>query len=259
MEEPHSAGIALAPEHETAPAPRATPPRAAASSGAAPKRLHQIVEARVFLPMAVGCAISCQSDKAWEVRHKHKLGPPPRSRTITWSTAGLPCHVAWAHVLKWAWECHEAKTGEACTWDLDALAEAWVISKCGWEVKKTMCVRFLYFQPGVVSTCSVTERISSANSVAAVFRKCVLEFVWNFYLVGPFLRHVSKGMWGCDCWLFGQSLVCHFLENSTLAFLTPSTVFFILHISGRRWTPALVVHCGSEASLSPCTARLNSL
>ena len=106
VEQPHSAGIAPAPEHEIAAAPRATPPSAAALSGAAPKRLQQIeprkycaVEARVFLPMA-GCSISCHSDKAWEVKYKHKLGPPPRSRTITWSTAGLPCHVTLAHVLK---------------------------------------------------------------------------------------------------------------------------------------------------------------
>ena len=91
VEEPHSAGLALALEHEIAPAPRATPPSAAASSGAAPTRLRQIeprkcsaVEARIFLPMAVGCSISCHSDKAWEVKYKHKLGPPPRSRTITW-------------------------------------------------------------------------------------------------------------------------------------------------------------------------------
>ena len=40
VEEPHSAGIAPAPEHEIAPAPCATPPCAAASSGPAPKRLH---------------------------------------------------------------------------------------------------------------------------------------------------------------------------------------------------------------------------
>ena len=30
-----------------------------------------------------------------------------------------------------------------------------------------------------------------------------------------------------------------------------------LHISDERWTSALVVHCGSEAALSPRTARLN--
>ena len=128
VEEPHSAGIAPALEHEIAPDLRATPPSAAASSGAASKRLRQIeprkysaVEARIFLPMVVGCSTSCHSDKAWEVKYKHKLGPPPGSRTITWSTAALPCHVALAHVLKWAWECHEAKTGEACTGDLDVL------------------------------------------------------------------------------------------------------------------------------------------
>ena len=47
--------------------------------------------------------------------------------------------------------------------------------------KKAMCVRFLFVQPGVVSTCSVTERISFVNSFAAVFRKGVLEFVWIFF------------------------------------------------------------------------------
>ena len=52
--------------------------------------------------------------------------------------------------------------------------------------KKAMCVRFLFVQPGVVSTCSVTERISSVNSFAAFSRKGVFEFVWIFYLVGPF-------------------------------------------------------------------------
>ena len=59
MVEGHSAGIAPAVENEIAPASRGTPPSAAASSGAAPKRLHQIelrkysaVEARIFLPMA---------------------------------------------------------------------------------------------------------------------------------------------------------------------------------------------------------------
>ena len=121
LEEPHSAGIAPAPEREIAPDPRATPPSAAASSGAAPKRLHQMeprysaVEARILLPMAVGCSRPCHSDKAWEVKYTHKFGPPPRGRTITGSTAALPCHVAVAHVLKCAWEGDEAKTGEACT------------------------------------------------------------------------------------------------------------------------------------------------
>ena len=50
----------------------------------------------------------------------------------------------------------------------------------GWEMKKAICVRILFVQPGAVSTCSVTERISFVNSFAAVFRKGVLEFVWNF-------------------------------------------------------------------------------
>ena len=51
----------------------------------------------------------------------------------------------------------------------------------------------------------------------------------DFYLVGPFLRHVSKGMWGCDCWLFGQSFVCHFLENSTPAFFHFDSIFDFAH------------------------------
>ena len=87
--------------------------------------------------------------------------------------------------------------------------------------KKAMCVRFLFVQPGVVSTCNVTERISFVNSFAAVFRMGVLEFVCIFFLFGAFLWHVSKGMWGCECWLLGQSLVCHFRENSALAFFCP--------------------------------------
>ena len=113
----HRAGIALELEH------------AAASSGAAPKRLHQseprkysIVEARILLPRAVGCSISCHSEKACEVKYKHKLGAPLRSRAKTCSTSELPCRVALAHVLKWAWVCHEAKIGDACIWEEDALA-----------------------------------------------------------------------------------------------------------------------------------------
>ena len=119
--------------------------------------------------------------------------------------------------------------------------------------ENALCVRFLFVQPGVVSTCSVTERISFVNSFAAVFRKGVLEFVWNFYLVGPFLRHVSKGMWNGDWTEFGVpfSRELHACVFSTL------TVFLILHISDKRWISGLVAHCGSEASLFPCTARLN--
>ena len=46
----------------------------------------------------------------------------------------------------------------------------------GNEKKKATCVRFLFVQPGVVSTCNVTERISFVKNFAAVFRKGVLEF-----------------------------------------------------------------------------------
>ena len=67
--------------------------------------------------------------------------------------------------------------------------------------------------------CSVTERISFVNSFAAVFQEgCFGVRLEIFILLDHLLRHVYKGMWGCDCWLFGQSLVCHFLENSTPAF-----------------------------------------
>ena len=60
--------------------------------------------------------------------------------------------------------------------------------------KKTMCVQFLFVQPGVVSTCSVTERISFVNVFAAVFQE------------GRFgVRLVFLSCWtifealGCDC------------------------------------------------------------
>ena len=53
VEEPHSAGIASALEHEIAPAPRATALSAAASSGAAPKRLHQIERGSTLLSKLV--------------------------------------------------------------------------------------------------------------------------------------------------------------------------------------------------------------
>ena len=51
VEEPHSAGIVLAPEHEIS--PRATPPDARSS---------------YLLAMAFGCSTSCNSDEAWEVK-----------------------------------------------------------------------------------------------------------------------------------------------------------------------------------------------
>ena len=72
VEDPHSAGIALSLEHVITPAPRATPPSAAASSGAAPKRLHQIkprknsaVEASCPWPSAA---------RYPAIRTKHALG-----------------------------------------------------------------------------------------------------------------------------------------------------------------------------------------
>ena len=107
-------------------------------------------------------------------------------------------------------------------------------------------MRFLFVQPGVVSTCNVTERISFVNSFAAVLRKGVLVFVWIFLSIfeARFQRFV-----GFDSCLFGQSLVCHFLQNSAPALFSTLIVFFC-------WIPALVVHCGSEAAPFPCTARL---
>ena len=49
-----------------------------------------------------------------------------------------------------------------------------------------MCVRFLFVQPGIVSTCNVTEGISFVNSFPAVFRKGVWELVAVFFIVGAF-------------------------------------------------------------------------
>ena len=78
VEEPHSAGITPRIEHDIAPAPRATLTSAAASSGAAHEvatdRTEEVLCCRssCLLAHAVGCSISCHSDKAWEVMH---LGP----------------------------------------------------------------------------------------------------------------------------------------------------------------------------------------
>ena len=79
--------------------------------------------------------------------------------------------------------------------------------------KRAMWVRFFFAQPWVVPTCNVTERISFVNFFAAVF----LEGRLRCFCFLAMLRHVSKGMWGCDCCFFEQNLVCHFLENSTTA------------------------------------------
>ena len=104
------------------------------------------------------------------------------------------------------------------------------------------------FQPGVVSTCNVTERISFVNNCAAVFGKGVFQFFF-----------FKKG-WSIFCGTFpkvwGAVIATIFSRTPNLRFST-LTVFLILHVSDERWIPALVVHGGSEASLFPCTARLN--
>ena len=72
-----------------------------------------------------------------------------------------------------------------CEWTANkesSQAEAWMISKCGWEMKKAMCVRFLFVQSGVVSTCSATERISFVNSFAAVFQEGRFGVRLDFFL-----------------------------------------------------------------------------
>ena len=76
-------------------------------------------------------------------------------------------------------------------------------------MKKAMCVRFLFVQPRVVSTCNVTERISFVNSFAAVFRKGVLEFVWMFY-----------------CWSIFEARFQRYVGLSLLAFWTEFGVPF---------------------------------
>ena len=78
-------------------------------------------EARAFIPQAKGCMLGINSDKAWQIKYLYKLGPPPKSHTVTWNDA-IPCHEALAACLKWAWECHKEKTSEECPWDLDSLA-----------------------------------------------------------------------------------------------------------------------------------------
>ena len=84
---------------------------------------------------------------------------------------------------------------------------------------------------------------------------------WNllgfFHCLSNFEARCQRYVGVCDCWLFEQSLVCHFLENSTPALFSTLKVFLILHISDKRWIPALVLHCGSEAAPFPRTARLN--
>ena len=58
--------------------------------------------------------------------------------------------------------------------------------------KKATCVRFLFVQRGVVSTCNVTERLSFVTSFAAVFRKGVLAFVWNLFCESIFEAHFQR-------------------------------------------------------------------
>ena len=59
------------------------------------------------------------------------------------------------------------------------------------------------------------------------------------------MRYYSRGMCGCDCWLFEQSLVCHFRENSTLALFSTFKVFFDFFAHQRQ---TLDTNFGSEAS-----------
>ena len=86
------------------------------------------------------------------------------------------------------------------------------------------------------------------------FRKDVLGICLDLFIVGEMWGHVSKGMCGCDCWLFEQSSVCHVLENTTPALFSTLKLILILHISDKRWIPVLVVHSVSEAALFPCTS-----
>ena len=105
-----------------------------------------------------------------------------------------------------------------------------MISKCGWEMKKTMCVRFLFVQPGVVSRCSVTKRISFVNSFAAVSRKGVLEFVWIFIFEAPFQRYV-----GLSLLAFWTEFGASFSRELHACVFSTFTVLLILHISDERW------------------------
>ena len=134
----------------------------------------------------------------------------------------------------------------------------WMIPNYGRETEKAICVPFFNLQPGVVPRCDVTERIPFVNIFCSVqerrFGICL-----DFPLLDQIWGTLRKVCGSRDCCFVAQSLVCHFLENSTLALLSTLKVFLILHISDKRWLPALVLHCGSEAAPFPRTARLNWL
>ena len=131
-----------------------------------------------------------------------------------------------------------------------------MMSKYGWDMKN-MCVRLFFVQPGVVSTCNVIERISFVNRFAAVFRKGVWRLFFfcskqrsNFEafpkVCGVVIAGFLNRVW---CVIFPRT--------PRLRFFPFLKVFLTLHISDKRWIPASVVHCGSEAAPFPRTARLN--
>ena len=164
------------------------------------------------------------------VRLEHKVASVPRNKQLSFPAITSPRHSTHPTVLIFdPFNFLQNRVGSlaspphfrvraAFIERLEGIDGKGMTSKCGWDMKKSMCVRFFFVQPGVVSTCNVTERISSVNSVGAVFRKGVLLFAWIVKNVGAMLRHVSKGMWGVIAGFFEQSLVRHFLENSTPAF-----------------------------------------
>ena len=87
--------------------------------------------------------------------------------------------------------------------------------------EKRQCVsRFFFVQPRVISMCNVTERISFVNFLLQFSERAFLNlFGFSVCWINFEARF--------DCWLFEQSLVCHFLENSTPApFPTPNVLQF---------------------------------
>ena len=96
-----------------------------------------------------------------------------------------------------------------------------MISKCGWEMKKKQCVYgFSLFSQELCQRATwLSEFLLS--TVLLHFSGRAFWSSFGFFIVGAFSRHVSKGVWSYECWLFGQSLVCHFPENSTPASFCP--------------------------------------
>ena len=87
-------------------------------------RLYNAVEARDLIPKAKGCTLSIHEPRQWEVKYRQKASYP-RSKSITWDgVEGYTRMQALRMVLRWAWDAHFERCGEACPYDLDEVAVA---------------------------------------------------------------------------------------------------------------------------------------